>query len=100
MPDALTKAQRSALMSRVRSKWTRQEIQFQQINPTAKRGEWLPHRPDFTLDGKAVYLDSDFWHCHIPRHTYEKMKTFWREKLFRNLVRDMVRDAFWQIAQP
>ena len=95
MPDALTKRERSALMSRIRSKWTRQEVEFKMENPQAERGEWLPHRPDFTLGGKAVYLDSDFWHGRVPERTFSKMKTFWREKLFRNILRDASRDAFW-----
>lgn len=96
--DRISRAKRSRLMSRIRSRWTGPEREFFAAHPGAVPHPRLPFSPDFLLGGRPVFLDSDFWHCVLPERRYSRMKKFWREKLFRNLVRDCARDAFWKIA--
>lgn len=94
-PDRLSPAQRSALMSRIKSKWTKPEQAFLFHHVGAQRGEWLPHRPDFTWAGWPVYVESGFWHGDMKLSRYENMAVAWRDHLFRNVVRDRARDGFW-----
>ncbi len=97
MTDIFSREKRSEIMSKIRSKWTGPEKRFMEAHPDAiPHPDWLPYRPDFILDGKIVYLDSSFWHGFVPRRRFEKMPPYWREKLFRNIVRDAIADSFWE----
>ena len=90
---------RSEIMSRIRSKGTRQERGFQLKVPGAvPHPDWLPFRPDFLLPGirKAVFLDSDFWHLTgVKASSFDRMSDFWQAKLIRNYCRDLARDSFY-----
>jgi len=95
--DIFSREKRSWIMSRIRSKWTKPEREFVERHPDAvPHPDWLPYHPDFILDGKIVYLDSSFWHGYIPLRRFEKMGEYWREKLFRNILRDAIADSFWE----
>ena len=95
MTDVFTKEKRSEIMSKIRGKWTKQERQFYGEHPEAFPHPGFPHSPDFILDGRAVFLDSDFWHGHISEAKYATMSEYWQEKLFRNVVRDECADALY-----
>jgi DNA mismatch endonuclease, patch repair protein len=97
MADILSKAQRSALMARVRSCGNRStEQRMIRLMRAAGITGWrrsyaLPGRPDFVFRAArlAVFVDGCFWHG-CPKHgTRPKANaTFWRKKLARNRDRD------------
>lgn len=90
---------RSQIMSRIRSRGTGPEVRYQNDHPGAVvHPSWLPFNPDFAFDGKAVFVDSDFWHC-TGRIDFVRLSGFWQEKLVKNLCRDLAREAFYG-AQP
>lgn len=90
-----TKEKRSEIMSRIRGKWTKPEKRFFEENPEAAPHPRFPHSPDFLLGGRAVFLDSPFWHGYVKRAKYDSMNEYWRNKLFRNVVRDECADALY-----
>jgi len=95
--DVFTKEKRSEIMSRIRSRDTKPERDFQKRHPKAiPHPDWLPYHPDFILDGEVVFLDSTFWHGRIPKRTYERLSRYWQDKLFRNIVRDAVATSFYE----
>jgi len=97
MVDVMTREQRSYCMSRIRSKNTKPERDFQQKHPNAiPHPDWLPYHPDFLLNGEVVFLDSTFWHGNIPKRTYDRLSKYWQNKLFRNIVRDVIASSFYQ----
>lgn len=96
MTDIFTKEKRSEIMSKIRSKWTKQERDFHEEHPNAIPHPDFPHHPDFLLDGKAVFLDSYFWHGYLHADKYVKMEKYWQDKLFWNIVRDEYANAFYE----
>ena len=101
--DNLTPAERSEIMSRVKSKNTRPEILVRsflhrhglrfRINQSA-----LPGKPDIILPKyrAVVFVNGCFWHRHqdpncklarLPKSNVE----FWRDKLTKNAERDKLR---------
>lgn len=93
--DVISKAERSRIMSRIRSAETGIEREFRRM--LWSRG--LRYRKNFKMEGTpdiafpgvklAVFLDSCFWHfcryhCRMPKSN----KSFWRRKLLRNRSRD------------
>lgn len=97
MTDVFTKEKRSEVMSRIRGKWTKQERSFYEEHPEADPHPKLPYSPDFLLDGRAVFLDSSFWHGHVSKDSYEGMTPYWKDKLLRNIIRDECADSFWSL---
>ena len=98
MTDTVSKEQRSANMSAVRSRNTGPEIRVRQIAHglgyrfRLHRRE-LPGKPDIAFPGrqKVVFVHGCFWHQHkgCPRASIpESNSEFWRNKLSRNMVRD------------
>lgn len=86
-------------MSKIRGKWTKPEKTFYAENPEAiPHPDWLPFRPDFLLEERPVFIDSTFWHGYVKANKYENMKPFWSDKLFRNILRDICRTHFWDLA--
>ena len=101
--DNLTPAERSEIMSRVKSKNTRPEILVRSflhqhglrfsLNRTA-----LPGKPDIILRKykAVVFVNGCFWHRHQdPNCKLARMPKsnvdFWREKLSKNAERDKAR---------
>lgn len=95
MTDVFSRAKRSEIMSRIRGRWTKQEVRFYEEHPEALPHPKMPFSPDFLLEGVPVFLDSPFWHGYVSLDRYGRMKPYWREKLFRNIVRDECADAFY-----
>lgn len=95
MADTLTKGQRSYCMSRIRSKWTRQEIKVHNW----LKGNKIRHNmhpsidgsPDIILKNKkiAVFLHGCFWHkcpkCYVKPKSNKK---YWLPKIKKTVKRD------------
>jgi DNA mismatch endonuclease (patch repair protein) len=111
MADIYTRAERSALMAKVRGRgnltteealaellrtqgwsgWRRQQV----VRGRAVPGERFQVRPDFvfTIRRLAIFVDGCFWHG-CPKHGTRPQgnAAFWRAKFRRNRARDR-RDA-------
>jgi DNA mismatch endonuclease (patch repair protein) len=96
--DIWSKAKRSEVMSRIRSRDTKPEFLVRSLLHRAglryslKRKE-LPGRPDIVLPKYkiAVFVHGCFWHRHkgCPVATNPKTrKAFWQEKFKGNVTRD------------
>ena len=125
MADIFTKAKRSEVMSRIRSRgnkdtevalgklfrrhgitgWRRQVQVVTSPRPSPQRGEGVKVRPDFIFPKLklAVFVDGCFWHG-CPRHATKPKsnRAFWNQKLKRNKERDRfqtraLRRAGWQV---
>lgn len=106
MVDSLTPEQRSAQMSRVRSKDTKIELLVRRaLHVRGFRyrlgGSGLPGRPDLVLPKykSVIFVHGCFWHghdCHLFR--LPKTRTeFWRKKIESNQARD--KRALEQLSQ-
>ena len=97
MTGVVTKAKRSEVMSRVRSRGNRStELRMISIFRTHGISRWRRDRPvfgwpDFVVpaEGLAVFFDGCFWHG-CPRHynAPANNEAFWRRKLVANRTRD------------
>ncbi len=99
--DVHTKEQRSYNMSQIKSRNTKPEVQFRKyVWGKGLRGyrihSKLPGRPDlyFGRAKVAIFIDGCFWHkcpkCFKPPKTNKK---FWREKMEKNIERDVKNDV-------
>ena len=95
MADNLTKSQRSNCMSKIRSKWTKQEVKFHNYLKGYKikhvMHPRIPGNPDvFIKDANtAVFLHGCFWHkcpkCFkLPKSNLD----YWIPKINKNVERD------------
>ena len=103
MSDFLSKEDRSALMSRVRSQGTSAE---QYVRKTIWKAGFryrlndrkLPGTPDLVLQRyrTVVLVQGCFWHGHSCRKGQKRPTSnqgFWNQKLDDNIVRDTVNQA-------
>jgi len=95
MADNLTKAQRSYTMSRIRSKWTKQENtlhnKLKGLKIKHKMHPDIEGRPDIILKKKkiAVFLHGCFWHkCPKCYKAPKTEKKYWLPKIENNVKRD------------
>ena len=95
MPDVFSKEKRSEIMSKIKGKWTKQEIEFYEEHPEAYPHPNFPYHPDFLMDGKVIFLDSSFWHGYISKEKFNNLKEYWKRKLFNNIVRDICSENFY-----
>lgn len=113
MVDVMSAKKRSALMSRIRSKHTRPEMQIRQLLwhqgfRYRLYGSKLPGRPDIVLPRwrAVVFVHGCFWHYHNDCPLFRLPATrpeFWLEKLSGNRERDRrsvheLRNARWRVA--
>src|SRR5438270_1770077 len=91
----MTRAQRSKLMSCIRSKDTRIERQIRSLLHRSgfrfrKHVSALPGKPDivFPRHRVVVFLDGDFWHGYRCKKWLPKLSSYWRCKIARNKSRD------------
>ena len=111
MADIFTKAKRSDVMSRIRSRGNfGTELRLIALMRTDGITGWrrkaaLFGRPDFVFRAArlAVFVDGCFWHS-CPRHGTMPTgnRAFWVAKLTRNVVRDRdvtrtLRKAGWRV---
>ena len=107
MPDIFTKAKRSEVMSRIRSRGNRAtELALVRVFRAEGITGWRRHfeirkaesgkqkfkvRPDFVFPKLrvAVFVDGCFWHG-CPKHETKPRNNaaFWRKKFARNIARD------------
>lgn len=100
--DILSPEQRSALMSRIRGKDTKIELEVRRgLHALGFRyrlgGAGLPGRPDIVLPkySTVVFVHGCFWHKHYC-HLFRLPKTrtdFWEAKLTANQARDARNEA-------
>lgn len=123
MADIYTRAQRSALMARVRGRgnattegalatllraqgwsgWRRQQA----VRGRAARGTAFKVRPDFVFRARriVVFVDGCFWHgCPLHGTKPKGNAAFWRAKFRRNVERDRrdtrnLRRAGWKVVR-
>lgn len=96
MADIFTKEKRSEIMSKVRSKETKIEIQFRKELWKAgyryrKNASGYFGKPDVLLKKykTVIFVDSCFWHgCKKHYKLPATRKKFWDEKINRNIKRD------------
>ena len=95
MPDVMTKAQRSACMSRIRGANTGPERNMFRLLCRegvyfARHAREIPGRPDivFRRCRLAVFIDGEFWHGRHMSEWRHKLSGFWREKIEGNRRRD------------
>lgn len=111
MADTMTKAERSALMARIRGKNTKPEVLVRSALHRAGfrfrlHNRELPGRPDIVLPKHktVVFVHGCFWHrhgCSLASDPATR-KAFWREKFARNVARDKrtataLRRAGWRV---
>ena len=107
--DRLTKAQRSYLMSRVKTrdnpleKFVRSELHRRGYRFRTHVRQ-LPGSPDivFLRQKVAVFVDGDFWHGYRFSRWAYKLQPFWKEKIATNRKRDArnfqkLRRAGWSV---
>jgi len=97
MPDVFTRAKRSEVMSRIKSRGNRQtELFFASLLRKNGISGWRRHlpltgRPDFAFKRSrlAVFIDGCFWH-HCPKcgNMPVNNAAFWKKKLSGNRRRD------------
>ena len=111
MADTLTKAERSALMAKIRGTNTKPEVLVRSALHRAGlrfrlHAGALPGRPDIVLakHRTAIFVHGCFWHRHGCRLSSEpsSRRAFWREKFARNVERDRrtaaaLRRAGWRV---
>ena len=100
MADRITKEQRSAIMSKIRSEDTMLEKKFFKLVSSElyckglryrKHYSALPGKPDLAFIGKkiAIFVDGDFWHGYNLTKLKKKLpKKYWVPKILRNVSRD------------
>ncbi|MDR0785411.1 MAG: very short patch repair endonuclease [Treponema sp.] len=102
--DNITKAQRSFVMSRIKSKNTTPEIVFRKLLHSAGfryrlHDPKLPGKPDLVLKRykTVVFIHGCFWHKHqnCPRRniTPKDNAAYWQAKQSRNAARDAANAA-------
>lgn len=99
MPDVFTKAKRSDVMSRIRSRGNKDtELELIKILRTQHITGWRRHapvfgKPDFVFPKHrvAVFVDGCFWHG-CPQHSTKPKSNaaFWQKKLAANKARDLL----------
>lgn len=113
MIDTVDDATRSRMMSRIRGKNTRPEMQVRAFIHRdgfrfALHRKDLPGRPDLTLPKycAVVFVHGCFWHAHIGCRYAATPRTrtdFWVRKLGGNRTRDeknirLLREMGWRVA--
>ena len=111
MPDVFTKAKRSQVMSRIRSRGNKDtELALAKLLRRTRIFGWRRNKrvfgkPDFAFSKLklAIFVDGCFWHC-CPKHSSlpEGNRSFWRRKLMANKRRDLLvsrtlRRAGWRV---
>ena len=95
MTDIFSREKRSKIMSRIRSKWTKQEVLVHKMllanKIKHKMHPKIDGAPDIALRKRkiVIFLDGCFWH-KCPRH-YKEPKIrleFWSTKIQKNVLRD------------
>lgn len=96
MTDIFTKEKRSWIMSRIRGTNTKIDLEMKKMLGNARyKHEMYPKmfgNPDFIIPRKriAIFCDGDFWHGYKYYEKKRLAKKYWRDKIERNMMRDIV----------
>jgi DNA mismatch endonuclease (patch repair protein) len=102
MPDIFTKEKRSEVMSLIRSKNTKVELDFFKLLSSnfykdghryRKHYNSIPGKPDAVFVSKkiAIFVDGDFWHGYkFDAKTSRLSEGYWLDKIVRNIERDKI----------
>lgn len=102
-PDRISEKERSAVMSRIRSRGTKLESEFiDRLRANTRKSfrqnvKEIRGTPDIVFDRYrvCVFLDSDFWHgWQYPRWRHLLKNDFWRNKIESNRTRDKKNTAW------
>lgn len=96
MTDNLTSEQRSRCMSKIKSKWTSQELKLHNL----LKGKKIKHKMHPCMDGSpdilllktntAVFLHGCFWHkCPACYKEPKSRRDYWIPKIEKNVLRDV-----------
>jgi DNA mismatch endonuclease (patch repair protein) len=96
MADVFTKQKRSEIMSKIRSKGTKPELEvFRYLRREKlyfqKHYKHAPGKPDIAVPSRkiAIFIDGDFWHgWRFSAWRNRIPKVYWREKIENNIRRD------------
>ena len=112
MVDKLTKAQRSYVMSRIKSNNTKPELAFRMHLRGMGIKNYTTHAkitgtPDVVIASSkiALFVDGCFWHgCPTCYKAPQSNRNFWRKKVERNINRDketarLLRASGWKVAR-
>jgi len=94
MTDVFTPEKRSWVMSRIRSKNTKIDLQMKKILSGIRCSYTMYPKmygsPDFAIRRKkiALFCDGDFWHGYRYEEKKKPAKKFWRDKIKKNMLRD------------
>lgn len=111
MADVFTKAKRSEVMSRIRSRGNKDtELKLAKIFRANRITGWRRHqpvfgKPDFVFPKLrvAVFVDGCFWHsCPLHATKPHNNGAFWRKKFAANKARDQLvnrtlRKSGWRV---
>lgn len=111
--DTLSKKDRSALMSRIRSKDTRPELKVRSILHRLGyrfrlHRKDLPGKPDIVLPRfkKIIFVQGCFWHGHncTLASKPKSNQAYWKKKIITNRERDRkvkkaLRQMGWQVLE-
>jgi DNA mismatch endonuclease (patch repair protein) len=113
MPEKISQETRSRMMSGIRGRDTKPELQVRRyLHAAGYRFRLLrkdlPGRPDVVLPkwSVAVFVHGCFWHGHVGCRYFKLPKTraeFWKTKIEGNAKRDtiavnLLREAGWRVA--
>ncbi len=109
MPDSISKEKRREIMSKIKSKNTKLEIEFRKKlwnkNLKYRLHYKISGKPDLVFVSKkiAVFVDSCFWH-KCPKHFRQPKSrlAYWKPKIERNTTRDkkvneMLKNEGWKV---
>jgi len=96
MADIFTKEKRSWIMSRIRGTNTKIDLKMNEmLADIGYEYEMYPKmfgNLDFVILTKriAIFCDGDFWHGYRYYKKKRLAKKFWRDKIERNMKRDII----------
>jgi len=104
MVDIFSKEKRSGIMSKVRNKDSKIEVEFRKKLWKAglryrKNSTKYFGKPDLVLKKykTVIFIDSCFWHgCDEHGSVPRTNKKFWKEKIARNIERDREVDSYYK----
>ncbi len=92
--DKLTKLQRSHNMAQIKSKNTKPELFIfsilDRMNLKYEKHYPIYGKPDVVFLGNkvAVFINGGFWHGRNFKSESYRYTEFWKEKIYKNMVRD------------
>lgn len=108
MSDIFSKKKRSEIMSKIKGRNTGPELKHWNSNIHLEyQPKGLFGNPDFLdwKNKKVIFIDGCFWHqCPIHAKRPQNNKRYWREKLDKNILRDLevnlaYKNSGWEVVR-